>query len=189
VQSKGGSRRIRSEPTNAVAMSWEAVTALGTAFTALVIVATAVVGLGQLNVIRRQRQDSAAVELVRSLQDDGFIRAYNLVFSLPAGITATDLRELGTSYVDAGVVLGFRFEMLGVLVFKGVIPFAIVEDLAGGLVLGAWKRLEDSVRATRRDKHWPGYLEWFQWLAEQFERRGRLDQTPAFERITEWNQR
>jgi hypothetical protein len=170
-------------------MSWDAVTALGTAFTALVIVATAVVGVGQLNVIRRQRQDSAAVELVRSLQDDGFIRAYNLVFSLPAGITATDLRERGNSYVDAGVVLGFRFETLGVLVFKGVIPFAIVEDLAGGLVLGTWKRLEDSVRATRRDKRWPGYLEWFQWLAEQFERGGRLDQTPAFERITDWNQR
>lgn len=168
-------------------MSWEGVTALGTAFTGLVIVATAIVALGQLNVIRRQRQDTAAVELVRSLQDDGFIGAYSLIFSLPAGISAADLRRHGDRYVDAAVVLGFRFEMLGVLVFNDVIPFTIIDDLAGGLVLGSWKRLEDSVRAIRREKDWPGYLEWFQWLAERFERRARLAKTPAFESAKEWS--
>ncbi len=165
---------------------WEAVTALGTAFTALVIVASAIVGFGQLSQFRGQRRDTAAVELVRSLQDDSFVRAFGLVYSLPVGTPASEFRAKGVDYVDAGVTIGFRLEMLGVLVHRGAIPFDIVEDLAGGMIVGAWRRLADLTRETRREKEWPQYLEWFQWLAERFEERDRLNAAPAHLRLKDW---
>ncbi len=84
------------------------------------------------------------------------------------------------------MVLGFRFEMLGVLVYRRVIPFEIAEDLVGGLVLGAWNRLTDTTLETRVTLEWPAYFEWFQWLAEQFEKRERLQQTPAHIRADDW---
>ncbi len=167
-------------------MSWEAVTAIAAILTTLVIVVTAIVGFDQLKLFRGQRQDTAAVELVRSLQDDTFLAAYQLIYNLPVGTSAADLQAKGDEYIGAAVTLGFRFEMLGVLVHRGAIPFDIVEDLAGGLVVGSWRRIGDTVRRTRLEQAWPAYLEWFQWLAEQFEGRNRLEVSPAFLRLKDW---
>jgi hypothetical protein len=168
-------------------MNWEAVTAVSTAFTGLVILVTALVGVYQLAQLRAQRRDSGAVELVRSLQDKDFSRAFYLIMALPAGISAGELRALGSDYLEAVQILAFRFETLGVLVYRGAISFDIAEDLVGGAIVSIWRRVKDIAEETRDVQGWPMYLEWFQWVAEQFEKRGRLEQTPAHERHRYWS--
>jgi hypothetical protein len=180
----GGKRLVRAAKARTV--SWEAVTALSTAFTGVVIGVTAVAGVAQLRQLRAQRRDSAAVELMRSLQDSEFIRAFGLIMSLPAGVRADELRSRGREYTDAAFIIGLRLEMLGVLVYRGAIAFDVTEDLAGGGIVSMWIRLKDFARATRDEQQYPMYLEWFQWLAEQYERRDRLQQTPAHERHRSW---
>ena len=164
-------------------MTWEAVTALATAFTGCVIVVTALVGIYQLRQLREQRRDAAAIELMRSLQDVTFARAFFIIFSLPAGASASDLQAAGQEFEEAAQILAFRFETLGLLVYRGTISFELMEDLMGGAVLGVWDRLKDETRRIREEKHWPMYCEWFQWLAEQLEKRGRLQQVPAHIRL------
>jgi hypothetical protein len=167
-------------------MNWAAVTALSTAFTGLVIIATALVGVNQLAQLRAQRRDFAAVELVRSLQAIDFSRALRMVLLLPPGISSSDLHARGHEYEDAALILGFRFEMLGVLVFRRTISFEVTEQVIGGALLGVWQRLKVVIREDREAQNWPGHLEWFQWLAEQFEKRGRLLQIPAHVRHQDW---
>jgi hypothetical protein len=77
--------------------------------------------------------------------------------------------------------------MLGLLVHRGTIPFETGEQLIGGLVLGSWRRLRKTVETTRTALQWPTYMEWFQWLAEQFEKRERLQQVPAHIRWRDWD--
>jgi hypothetical protein len=166
-------------------VSWDALTAIGTVFTSLVIVVTAVIGMGQLRQFRAQRRDVAAVELVRSLQDDSYLEAYRRIFSVAYKDRANPPSE-AIDYDKAAVTLAFRFEMLGVLVYRGTIPFDIAEDLVGGLVVLTWRRLRDATLENRVTLGWPTYMEWFQWLAEQLERRERLDQTPAHIREAAW---
>jgi hypothetical protein len=167
-------------------MSWEAITALGTVFTGVVIIATAIVGVGQLRQLYEQRRDAAAVELVRSLQDETFSHAFALIFSLPPEVSASDLRARGAEYEEAALVLSFRFEMLGVLIHRGTISFEVTEEVVGGGIVSVWRRLKEVIRETRVAMKWPAHLEWFQWLAEQFEKRGRLQQTPAYVRYRDW---
>ena len=167
-------------------MNWEAVTAWSTAFTGLVILITALVGVNQLAQLRAQRRDTAAVELMRSLQDPDFSRAVARILSLPPAMPAKDLRALGRDYVEAAQILAMRFELLGVLVYRGAVSFEVTEDLGGGAVLAAWLRLKDLAFETRETQSYPMYLEWFQWLAEQFEKRDRLQQTPAHVRHRDW---
>ncbi len=168
-------------------MNWEAVTAVSTAFTGLVILVTALVGANQLGQMRAQRRDAGAIELVRSLQDQDFSRAFTLIMALPVGISAEELRSLGHVYTDAVQTLAFRFETLGVLVYRGAVPFDIAEDLVGGAILSIWLRLRNIAEETRDVQSWAMYLEWFQWLAEQFEKRGRFEQTPAHVRHRNWS--
>jgi hypothetical protein len=167
-------------------MSWEAVTAAGTIFTGVVILGTALIGFDQLRQARTQRRDAAAVELVRSLQDDAFLEAYRVIFGAEEEARLSGPDQTTANYNKAAIVLGFRFEMLGVLVFRGTIPFDIAEDLVGGFVLLAWRRLKTTTLGTRTALGWPMFLEWFQWLAEQLEKRQRLEQTPAHLRAADW---
>ena len=167
-------------------MTWEAVTALSTAFTGVVIVATAIVGIGQIRQLRAQRRDAAAIELMRSLQDTTFAHAFRLLSSLAPGVKAEQLRAAGTDYEEAAQIAAFRFETLGMLVYRGTIAFDFVQDLVGGAIIEIWLRLEDTVRETREAKNWPMYCEWFQWLAEQYDKRGRLQQPPANLRHSNW---
>jgi len=170
-------------------MSWEAVTALGTAFTGLVIVATALVGADQLRQLRAQRRDSAAVELVRSLQDTDFTRAFRLIFSLPPGCTASDLRARGPEYEDAAELIGIRFEMLGMLVHRRTVSFDVMEDLAAGATMTLWERLKGWAIEARETRNFASYMEWFQWLAEQLMKRDRVGRGPAHQRYADWTPR
>jgi hypothetical protein len=167
-------------------MNWEAITAMSTLFTGIVIAVTAIVAIAQLQHLRAQRRDAAAIELIRSLQDPELARAFTLVMSLPPGISADELHAKGPQYVQAANVIGLRFEMLGVLVHRGAVAFDVAEDLTQGGVLGAWARLEKTAQHTRKTQHLPLYLEWFQWLAEQFEKHGSARRAPAPETYRDW---
>lgn len=164
-------------------MSWEAVTAIATAFTGCVIALTALVGFYQLRQFQQQRRDSSAIELMRSLQDTTFAHAFRIILALPEGVPASELAAAGSEIEEAAQILAFRFETLGLLVYRGAISFDVMEDLVGGAVLSIWDRLKDGVRQTREQKNYPMYCEWFQWLAEQFDKRGRLQQIPAYVRL------
>ena len=100
----------------------------------------------------------------------------------PGRYARKGLRALGRDYVEAAHILAMRFELLGVLVYRGAVSFEVTEDLGGGAVLAAWLRLKDLAFEIRETQSYPMYLEWFQWLAEQFEKRDRLQQTPAYMR-------
>ena len=56
------------------------------------VLAAVVFGIAQLRQFQQQRRDAAAVELMRSLQDGEFTRAFRLIISLPEGMGAADLR-------------------------------------------------------------------------------------------------
>lgn len=168
-------------------MSWEAVGALSAALTGVVIAITAFFGAVQLRQIRAQRRDSAAIELVRSIQDDAFSHGFRILLALPAGICGADLRARGAEYEDAAQLMAFRLEMIGWLVHRGTVSFIVVDELVGGGVVSMWERLKGWASETRESQGYPMFLEWFQWLAEQFENRGRLQQIPAHIRNREWS--
>ena len=168
-------------------MSWEAVTAIATAFTGCIIAITALIGVYQLRQFQQQRSDSSAIELMRSLQDTTFAHAFRVVLALPAGFSASQLLAAGPEIEEAAQILAFRFETLGLLVYRGAIPFDVMDDLVGGAAVSIWNRLKDGVGQTREEQNWPMYCEWFQWLAEQFEKRGRLQQVPAHIRVKDWS--
>jgi len=176
-------REFRRCSTEGLCVNWEAVTAVATAFTGCVIAVTALVGIYQLRQFREQRRDAAAIELWRSFQDTTFARAFLTILSLPGGAPVSELRAHGPEVEEAAQILEFRFETLGLLVYRNTISFDVVDDLIGGGILTVWHRLKAVINQTREEKNWPMYCEWFQWLAEQFEKRGRLQQIPAHLRL------
>lgn len=150
------------------------------------VVIALVFGMVQIHQFRRQRHDVAAIELMRSLQDKEFTHSFRLIYPLPVDMPVDAFRALGPEYEDAALALGARFESMGLLVYRDSLPMHLVEEIIGGAVVILWMRLRPWVEANRQEQRHPLLFEWFQWLAERLDERGRPTETPAYQRFRDW---
>lgn len=143
-------------------------------------------GLKQLRLFRNQRRDLAIMECARSFEDQDFTEAYRLLTVIEPGKTKAEFNELGDRYETAALRVGMKFETIGLLVYKGVVPMDAMEDLVGGAALLLWNILENWVVETRVAKGQPSLLEWYQWLVERLIERGEATRAPAFVAYKDW---
>ena len=152
----------------------------------IAVVVAIVFGVAQVRQFQQQRRDSADVELMRSMQDREFTRSFRLIYSLPDDLSASGLRELGSDYEEAAIAIGTRFESMGLLVFRGSIPFELVEQIVGGVIVLLWRKLRLWATEYRAEQQHELLFEWFQWLAERIEERGRMAELPAYKKYSVW---
>ena len=150
------------------------------------VAAGVALGIAQLRVFQRQRREVAAVELVHSFRNPEFNRALRLVWSIPEGCTADDLRAHGEDYENAAVLVGTTLEAVGVLVFRRVVPLEIVDDLMGDATIGFWARLGDWVLRLRKEQGRESVYEWFQWIVDRLGERERRRVEGAHVRFRDW---
>lgn len=153
---------------------------------ALAVVAAITFGLAQIRQFRQQRRDILSVELMRSIQDTEFTRSLRLLLEIPVGSSAAEIRARGPATEDAAWSLSAKYETLGYLVYRGIMPFELVEELVGGVGVHLWDRLYPWAAALREEQGQPLLLEWFQWLAERLRDRDRTQAVPAFDRLRDW---
>jgi len=144
-------------------------------------------GLKQFRLLRSQRRDLAIMECARSFEDKEFTEAYRLLTTLESGLTKKQMDSLGEEYEIAALRTGMKFETIGLLVYKGVVPIDAMEDLVGGAALTIWNLLEEWVNDTRTIRSHPTFMEWFQWLVDRLNDRDRSKRLPAFKKYKNWN--
>ena len=172
---------------NAWAMDLQALANIAQILSAAAVIAAIVFGLVQIRQFRLQRRDAAAVELVRSFNNAEFARARRLIAALPKNTTGEQLRGRGTETEEAALYLGVQMETIGLLVFRGVMPLSLVNDLVGPGTVYLWSRMSGWVELMRREEAREHFLEWFQWLAEQLDKIGRHTHPPAFLQYRDWS--
>ncbi|MFN0149528.1 MAG: hypothetical protein ACKVU1_02320 [bacterium] len=145
-----------------------------------------VLGIVQLREFQRQRRAAAAVELVHSFRNVEFNKALRIIWAIPDSETATALRARGTECEEAAILVGTTVEVVGVLVYRRVVPIEIVDDLMGDAIVGFWPKLRDWVEAMRREQDRESVYEWFQWLVDRLETRERRRTRGAHSLFSEW---
>ena len=166
-------------------MEFKAIVDFSQLVVAITVVAGTIFGLLQLSEFRRQRRESSAGELMRSFMSVEFAQAQAIVMRLPDRVPAADLRAQGQEVEQAAVLVCTTFEAMGVMVFERITPLPLVLNLAGGLATVLWRKLEAWVFELRIEQSNPADSEWFQWLAEQCERRKTKTQ-PAYAQYRNW---
>jgi hypothetical protein len=154
-------------------------------FSALAVIGGIAFGLIQLSEYRRQRRDAIAAELMRTFYSVDLADAVTLVRRLPDHCPAHELRQRGPEFERAAVIINTSFETMGLLVFRRIADYAIVEQLAGGMVVMLWRKLDAWVGVVREEQSQPTWAEWFQWLAElSAPRKGST--APAYDAHRGW---
>lgn len=90
---------------------------------------------------------------------------------------------------EAAWALGAKYETFGYLVYRGIMPIDMVEELVGGVGVHLWYRIKPWITALREQQGQPLIHEWWQWLAERLEERGRPTAVPAYTRLSGWRAR
>jgi hypothetical protein len=149
------------------------------------IVGGTVFALFQLSELKKQRRDAVAGEIMRSFMDVDLANALTLIRALPDGVSAEELRRAGPETERAAVLISTTFETMGLLVFRRIAPLDFVVDLAGGIIVVVWRKLGPWLGQMRVEQSQPSWAEWFQWLAQQCDRR-KGHATPAYARHADW---
>lgn len=163
-------------------MNWEQFSQIAQIFEGITVLVAVIFGFVQFRQYKQQRRDTAAIELMHSLQDVETIRAMRLVFSLPEGISLEEVRAKGEKYEDAAYAISANLETICLTVHRKNIPAELVEELIGGAIVALWKKLRTWAADYRAEQGHPYFWEWFQWMATRFEEHGRTAQPPAYER-------
>lgn len=151
----------------------------------LVVIAGFVFGFLQLQQYSIQRRANAAIELARSLQSPPMARALRLVFTLPPGLDGAELKERGSQYEDAAMLISLTFESVGLMAHRHMVSLELVWEFMGGALLGSWDRIEDWTHDIRDRSGDEKFNEWMQWLVEQCRRR-YVREDPAHRRYANW---
>lgn len=150
---------------------------------ALTVIGGVVFGLIQLSEYRKQRRDAVAAELMRAFYNVELADSVTRIHTLPDHCPVSELRKKG--FERDAVVVATTFETMGLLVFNRIADYAMVEQLAGGMVVVMWRKLDRWLEALRVEQSQPSWAEWFQWLAEQAAAR-KDEGRPAYIEHRDW---
>jgi hypothetical protein len=128
----------------------------------------------QIRHFQRQRLEAAAMELIRAWQSPDFTQAFRVVQSLPDGMSACALRAHAPDTETCATLIGSTFESIGVMVYRRIVPLALVNELLGGAAVHLFHKLEPWILEQRAEQSRDNVYEWFQWLTE------RLEDLPEF---------
>ena len=147
-------------------------------FGAIIVIAGVVFAAIQIRLFRRQRLEAAAIEVIRSWLSPEFTRAFSVIQQLPDSISAAKLRAHSSDCESLAMIIGNTFEGFGVMVYRRIVPLALVDELMGGAIILLWIKLSSWVEESRKEQSRETVYEWFQWLVD------RIREQPSFD-ITE----
>src|SRR5207244_9445616 len=137
--------------------------------TALTVITGVGFGLVEAQRSRRARQERAAYAAVQALLSPQWMKSMIVVHSIPDGSSASAI-EANADVLNAAHSVGVILEGLGYSVYARIVPLRVADDLVGGTVRLAWRKLEPYIEEARRRSGSQKTFEWFQWLAIQLER-------------------
>jgi hypothetical protein len=152
----------------------------------IIVVGGLYFALLQMRQTRQQRRELAAIELFRFFGNPRFSAAYKMIMHLPDGMSAADIRQRDEGLDNAAMLISATMENIGVMTYRRIVPFAIVNNLIGSSVVILWRKLAPWATTLRQEFDSPYAFEWFQWLAERLDEFQGDDPAPAYDAQKSW---
>jgi hypothetical protein len=140
---------------NTIVMMWEALTAVTSAITTLVLIATVVMARHQVHLLRRSTQLDGLMRILAEMDDPAYVASYRFVLDeLPGRMQDPMFRQrVIDGKTDESIhrylpILGF-FEKVGSFVKFGLIDPEAVYCQAGSRCVRVWNALQEVITYDR----------------------------------------
>ncbi|MEA3200589.1 MAG: hypothetical protein QOE90_2017 [Thermoplasmata archaeon] len=156
-------------------------TIVGNLAIALSFVVALVFGVAQVRAAARDRKERLTIETIRAMQSREMAAHFHRIRVTPPPKTMRELYALPDDEQIALIQFAQEMEMLGLLVFDGIIEIDLVERTLGDFVKNAWEKSRPLFEQMRAEIHDPYLAEYFEWLAKRLEARMRdQPRAPAY---------
>ena len=135
----------------------------------LSLIVALIFGIAQVRTAERDRRERFTLETLRNFQTREFAEFINYITTRSMLSSRKELEALPTSDQLIFIQLAQQMESLGLLVAEKYIDIDLVDKTLGSFVITAWEKYK-KIFLSMRDKD-PFLGEYFQWLAEQIEKR------------------
>jgi hypothetical protein len=138
----------------------------------------------QVRAANRARREQAAVTMIQTAAlSENSARFLELLGEIPEGAAATVIDNLDVETRSQIFQFGLRLEVIGYMLFHGLVDIQTVNDLVGGAILSFWSRAKNWSEERRKRTGHAEFFEWVQWLVMQVERyRAARVYVPAYSR-------
>jgi len=169
-------------------MSTETVAAvIGDTAIALSFLAALGFGIGQVRTAGRDRRERLTVATVQGMQTRELAAHFQRLSSTDLPSTFRELQALPPDEQVSIIHYAQQMEMLGLMVYDGMIELALVERTLGDYVAFSWEKYK-SFTYDRRNED-PYLNEYFEWLANRLDEYMRSNpRAPAYAQIAAQSQ-
>jgi hypothetical protein len=137
--------------------------------TALTVLTGVGFGLMEARRARQERRERAAFAAVQVIMTPSWMNSMVLVQSIPDGASAADIQNDPRRF-EAAQRIGLILEGIGYSVFARIVPLSVVDDLLGGTIRVAFRKMRPYIEFERNRAGSRKTWEWFEWLAIQLDR-------------------
>jgi len=139
----------------------------------------------QVRAANRARREQSAVTVIETAAlSENSARFLELLSEIPENASATAVDNLDPETRRQIFLFGLRVEVIGYMVFHGLVDVKTVNDLAGGAILSFWSRAKNWSEERRKRTGHNEFLEWCEWLAMQIAQyRATRPYVPAYVRV------
>ncbi len=156
-------------------------------FGVILVITGVFFGLVEVRHYRQQRQEVAAMEIIRAFQSPDFTKALRLVMEFEQECKRCRDDDMPQELQEAAMMVSTTVEAVGLMVFQRLVPFRLVQLLMGGVIQASWRVLTPHTEWLREELNRPTIHEWFQWLAERMDEHPEYrDEEGAYDKYLDW---
>lgn len=115
-------------------MSLNQIANIAEIFGALLVIIGVFFALVEIRHLRQQRQETAAMEIMRAFQSPKFTQALRLVMDFERECSACRDEAISQELQDAAMLVSTTLESIGLMVYQRIVPFGLVQKLMGGTI-------------------------------------------------------
>lgn len=162
-------------------MNSETIALIANVSLALSFLAALIFGIAQVKAAARDRREQLTLEALRNVQTREFAELINFLIAEPIPVNQAEWDSLSKEGRIMFIQFAQQMESLGILVAEKIIDIDLVDKTLGSFVTTSWEKYKPRVMQLREVE--PFSNEYFQWLAEEIERRMReKPRKPVYER-------
>ena len=153
---------------------------------ALSFIVGLIFGIAQVKAASRDRRERLTLETLRNFQTREFAELIHFINAHNMPGNEKGFRALPANEQIIYLQFAQEMESLGILVAEKLVSIDLVDKTLGSLVTSAWERYKKTFVDIREKQPDPFLGEYFQWLAEQIDKRMKENpRKPFFQTNTE----
>jgi hypothetical protein len=145
---------------------------------ALSLVVALIFGIAQVRAAERDRKERLTLDTLRNFQSHEFAEHIYYIVSQDMPKNREELNARSAKEQIVFIQFAQEMESLGILVSENLIDIDLVEKTLGSFVTTSWEKYKPVILGMRKND--PYLSEYFQWLAEQIEKRMRENPRKPF---------